>query len=169
MQKKRILLAVIAGINVAIGAMINYWTYDFVGIGIFIINLVVVTFLKDTQFAHWLVHLEIRSYDVDSFFEEENINQLLVSIALLSIDIKICAAIGMIIEGLSALFIALAILIACGYLIEGSRSGMTIGGAMSIGKILARIGSALMSIWEKIVILIVKAEFKLFGVELKKE
>ena len=167
MKNEKLLSSVIAGINITLGAFINYLTYDFVGVGLFIVGLFIVATLKDTRFAHWLVQREILTYDVDAFFNEECTNQLLLSVAVLSIDMKICAAIGLIIEGGAALLVAIGILTAFGYLFEGPEGGMTIGGAFAIAKLLAKIGSFILSIWERVIIFIAKIEFGIFGIELK--
>ena len=90
---------------------------------------------------------------------------MLLSAALLSVDIKICAVIGVAIEGFAVVLIAFAILIAFGYFFEGPRSGMTIGLAYQIGKMIVKVASFFYSIWEKIMIAVAKMEFSILRIE----
>ena len=167
LNKEQLLPAIIAGVNVMIGATLNYLTYVFVGAAIFIVDLLFIVFLRNSNIARWIIVHEIQYYETDDLFDDEGSTQVLVSVALLSLNMKLAAGIGLFVETGAFLCIVFAILLASGYLFEGLRSGMTLGGALSIGKILVKIATFFSSIWEKMIILIAKVEFAFLGIELR--
>ena len=57
MDSNRVLQFIIISINIVLGAVINIFTYDFLGIGILIFNMLMVVFLK-------IQHLRKRLFDM---------------------------------------------------------------------------------------------------------
>ena len=74
---ERLVFAVIV-INVTLGAFLNFLTYDFVGVGIFIFNIIMVTFLTETRFAGWIINHEIKSCNMDFIYSEKYIRLVLL-------------------------------------------------------------------------------------------
>ena len=86
--------------------------------------------------------------------------EILISAAFLALGMKIGTALG-----LAVTFR----LVASGFLIEGRKSGMTLSGAWSIAKGIIWIYNKLNGIYEFIAQQIVKLEFKILKVDMKKK
>lgn len=161
------------GIGVAIVLVANFvliflfsgLIFPIVGI-IYTILSVIITFVaKDKKYCRLIISKLVKSWDISGIVDKEDENVLLLSIAFLIGSMKIGAAIGIFIEVSTVLFIALAILLAFGFLFEGYNSGMTVSGAYYIAKIVVKIYQFFNSLSDKIMELIVKIEFCALGIE----
>ena len=81
---------------------------------------------------------------------EQERNSCLVSIAFLILSLKVGAGIALIVEGLAIVLVAFCILIASGWLIEGRASGMSVGLAYNISKLVMKIYLFLNSLVDKL-------------------
>lgn len=143
--------------------------YFWVGIIYTIISIVLTLTLKNSQYSKVIIKLMVKSWNEDVLQNKEDENMILLSVAFLIGSMKIGAAIAIFVEVSAILFIALAILIATGFFVEGYGSGMTLGGAYNLGKWILKIGQFLFLFLDKvmgwIMDLIVKIEFSILRIE----
>lgn len=104
-------------------------------------------------------------------YEYVNQNQegkrLLISVSFVTVSLKVLAFFGLLVEVGSAAAIALAILLACGFFFEGSRSGMNVSSAFIIGRAITKIYNVLNSVSEIVARVLFKLELMILGIELK--
>lgn len=163
------------GIGVIITLIVNFTLIailtgsTFLGIGIVYtaLSIAVTYFAKDKEYCKLVISKLVRSWDTSMIENKTDENALLLSIAFLVGAIKIGAAIGIIIEVSAILFIALAILIASGFLIEGYESGVTLSGAYYISKIVVKIYQYFNSFTDKVMQLVINIEFGVLKIETK--
>ncbi len=141
--------------------------FVFVGIIYTVISILVTVLIKKECYIKFIINLFVRNWNKNLIYNKRSENVIMLSIAFLVGAIKIGTAIGIIIEVSMVLFIALAILIASGFIIEGYSSGMTLSGAYYIAKIIVKAYQFLGIVSDKIMDLIVKIEFSILKIETK--
>lgn len=123
--------------------------------------------IKKECYNKFIINLFVKNWNKNLLYNKRSENIIILSVAFLIGAMKIGAAIGIIVEVSIVLFIALAILIASGFIIEGYSSGMTLSGAYYIAKIVVKVYQLLEIVSDKIMDLIVKIEFSILGIEAK--
>lgn len=141
--------------------------YPVVGLLYTALALILTITLYDTRYCYGIINVLVRNWKKSEMIGEKNGNLIMLSVAFLIGAMKIGAVILMFVEfGAISIFV-LAILIAFGFLFDGYKSGITISGAFFIAKIIVKIGIFFYSIFDKIMELVVKIEFKILGIEQK--
>lgn len=139
--------------------------YPVVGIILSMLSIAFCLCDKGSGMGRFIIGSQIKKWKPEDIIENKERYSVLMSIAFLTLAMKIGAAIAAVIEFSAAVLIALAVLIASGYLFEGSNSGMTIGGAWAIGKLVVKLYIFLNSLVDKMAGVLVKIEFSVLGVE----
>lgn len=163
------------GIGVIITLIVNFVLiylfsgaiYPIAGIIYTMLSVIVAFVAKDKAYCKKIISILVRSWDTNVIADKTDENVLLLSVAFLIGAMKIGVAIGIFVEVSMILFIALAILIVSGFLIEGYKSGMTLSGAYNIAKIVVKIYQFFTSLADKIMEFIVKVEFSILKIETK--
>ena len=94
-------------------------------------------------------------------------NEIMVSAAFLALGMKIGTVFALLVSVGMVIVIALCILIATGFFIEGRKSGMTISGALGIAKVVVWIYEKINGLYEFIARQIVKIEFKILKIDVR--
>lgn len=136
--------------------------YLMLGVICTVLSIIITLLFRNNFVGYYIISSQIKNYK-DKIGKENRV--LLLSIAFLVLSMKLSAAIAIVVEISGILLIALAILIASGYIIEGRQSGMSIGLAYYLSKAVVKIYLLLSSLIDKIVELIVKFEFYILKIE----
>ena len=138
-----------------------------VGIVYIVISAFGIYYLRDKEAGLKFVNRHLVPIDDGMHDIEEQ--EILISAAFLSLGMKIGTALGLAVTFSLVAMLAFCILVASGFLIEGRKSGMTISGAWSIAKGIIWIYNKLNGIYEFIAQQIVKLEFSILKVDMKKK
>ena len=156
---------VVIGINLLLTFFFAGGYYAIVGILLVILSTIVAAFLPTSEVGHFIIRSQIKSYNEELLGNEQERNSCLVSIAFLILSLKVGAGIALIVEGLAIVLVAFCILIASGWLIEGRASGMSVGLAYNISKLVMKVYLFLNSLVDKLAMQIVKIEFQILEIE----
>ena len=141
--------------------------YSFVGIIYTALSVILTIALRNTRCCYGIMNVLFRNWRECGIVGDKNGNAIMLSPAFLIGSMKIGAAIAIFVQFGAIAILALSILIASGFLFDENKSGMTISGAWFIAKILIKITYFFYSIFDKIMELVVKIEFKILGIEQK--
>lgn len=138
-----------------------------VGIVYVAISAFGIYYLRDKEAGLKFVNRHLVPIDDGMHGIEEQ--EILISAAFLALGMKIGTALGLAVSFSLVAMLAFCILVASGFLIEGRKSGMTLSGAWSIAKGIIWIYNKLNGIYEFIAQQIVKLEFSILKVDMKKK
>lgn len=142
------------------------------GIALSILSILCSIFFSEYVWMHVFATTVIRSHNIGKYFSKGNANRIVISVAFLSLAVKIGVLIKTGIYLVALLLITVAILLASGFFFEGRSSGMSITGAYNISKILLKIYSFIEPVikWcDTLFEWIIKGEYKILGIEVQGE
>ena len=142
------------------------------GIALSILSILCSIFFSEYVWMHVFATTVIRSHNIGKYFSKGNANRIVISVAFLSLAVKIGVLIKTGIYLVALLLVTVAILLASGFFFEGRSSGMSITGAYNISKILLKIYSFIEPVikWcDTLFEWIIKGEYKIFGIEVQGE
>ena len=142
------------------------------GIALSILSILCSIFFSDYVWMHVFATTVIRSHNIGKYFSKGNANRIVISVAFLSLAVKIGVLIKTGIYLVALLLVTVAILLASGFFFEGRSSGMSITGAYNISKILLKIYSFIEPVikWcDTLFEWIIKGEYKILGIEVQGE
>ena len=142
------------------------------GIALSILSILCSIFFSEYVWMHVFATTVIRSHNIGKYFSKGNANRIVISVAFLSLAVKIGVLIKTGIYLVALLLVTVAILLASGFFFEGRSSGMSITGAYNISKILLKIYSFIEPVikWcDTLFEWIIKGEYKILGIELQGE
>ncbi len=156
---------IIAAINIILGIIITSSSYSEVGI-VFGTFAIVLTFvLYNTVLGTRVVKSQMKNLKDNMSIMSETNKKILVSVACLSIAVQIGAAITLFVTTGATIMFAFALLLACGYFFEGTKSGMTIWGSYGIAKLVIKLFCFLQVTLDRIAEWLAKLELSLFDIE----
>ena len=170
-DKQTILTAIIITLNIFGVFFFTGMDFPIFGIALSILSMLCSIFFSEYVWMHVFATTVIRSHNIGKFFSKGNANRILISVAFLSLAVKIGVLIKTGIILVAILLVSVAIFLASGFFF-GSSSGMSITGAFSISKILFKIYSFIEPIikWcDTLFELIIKGEYKLLGIKVNGE
>ncbi|OLA79454.1 MAG: hypothetical protein BHW45_00170 [Roseburia sp. CAG:197_41_10] len=142
------------------------------GIALSILSILCSIFFSEYVWMHVFATTVIRSHNIGKYFSKGNANRIVISVAFLSLAVKIGVLIKTGIYLVALLLVTVAILLASGFFFEGRSSGMSITGAYNISKILLKIYSFIEPVikWcDTLFEWIIKGEYKILGIEVQGE
>ena len=142
------------------------------GIALSILSMLCSIFFSEYVWMHVFATTVIRSHNIGKYFSKGNANRIVISVAFLSLAVKIGVLIKTGIYLVALLLVTVAILLASGFFFEGRSSGMSITGAYNISKILLKIYSFIEPVikWcDTLFEWIIKGEYKILGIEVPGE
>ena len=142
------------------------------GIALSILSILCSIFFSEYVWMHVFATTVIRSHNIGKYFSKGNENRIVISVAFLSLAVKIGVLIKTGIYLVALLLVTVAILLASGFFFEGRSSGMSITGAYNISKILLKIYSFIEPVikWcDTLFEWIIKGEYKILGIEVQGE
>lgn len=142
------------------------------GIALSILSILCSIFFSEYVWMHVFATTVIRSHNIGKYFSKGNANRIVLSVAFLSLAVKIGVLIKTGIYLVALLLVTVAILLASGFFFEGRSSGMSITGAYNISKILLKIYSFIEPVikWcDTLFEWIIKGEYKILGIEVQGE
>ena len=142
------------------------------GIALSILSMLCSIFFSEYVWMHVFATTVIRSHNIGKYFSKGNANRIVISVAFLSLAVKIGVLIKIGIYLVALLLVTVAILLASGFFFEGRSSGMSITGAYNISKILLKIYSFIEPVmkWcDTLFEWIIKGEYKILGIEVQGE
>jgi hypothetical protein len=142
------------------------------GIALSILSMLCSIFFSEYVWMHVFATTVIRSHNIVKYFSKGNANRIVISVAFLSLAVKIGVLIKTGIYLVALLLVTVAILLASGFFFEGRSSGMSITGAYNISKILLKIYSFIEPVikWcDTLFEWIIKGEYKILGIEVQGE
>lgn len=142
------------------------------GIALSILSMLCSIFFSEYVWMHVFATTVIRSHNIGKYFSKGNANRIVISVAFLSLAVKIGVLIKTGIYLVALLLVTVAILLASGFFFEGRSSGMSITGAYNISKILLKIYSFIEPVikWcDTLFEWIIKGEYKILGIEVQGE
>lgn len=142
------------------------------GIALSILSILCSIFFSEYVWMHVFATTVIRSHNIGKYFSKGNANRIVISVAFLSLAVKIGVLIKTGIYLVALLLVTVAILLASGFFFEGRSSGMSITGAYNISKILLKIYSFIEPVikWcDTLFEWIIKVEYKILGIEVQGE
>ena len=142
------------------------------GIALSILSILCSIFFSEYVWMHVFATTVIRSHNIGKYFSKGNANRIVISVAFLSLAVKIGVLIKTGIYLVALLLVTVAILLASGFFFEGRSSGMSITGAYNISKILLKIYSFIEPVirWcDTLFEWIIKREYKILGIEVQGE
>lgn len=142
------------------------------GIALSILSMLCSLFFSEYVWMHVFATTVIRSHNIGKYFSKGNANRIVISVAFLSLAVKIGVLIKTGIYLVALLLVTVAILLASGFFFEGRSSGMSITGAYNISKILLKIYSFIEPVikWcDTLFEWIIKGEYKILGIEVQGE
>lgn len=142
------------------------------GIALSILSMLCSIFFSEYVWMHVFATTVIRSHNIGKYFSKGNANRIVISVAFLSLAVKIGVLIKTGIYLVALLLVTVAILLASGFFFEGRSSGMSITGAYNISKILLKIYSFIDPVikWcDTLFEWIIKGEYKILGIEVQGE
>ena len=141
--------------------------YPLIGIVYTLLSILGTFLLSDSPFGQRIINKQITVWGENMGNDSDETNKILLSSAFLSLGMKIGAVITALVYGSAALMIAIALLLASGFFFSGSKSGVTPGGAFTLGKLLVKVYGFVTTIFDKVVELFVKLEFAFLGIDKK--
>lgn len=162
---KNVFKYIVIGINIMLTMFFAGAYYVGVGVIMAIVSIIMSCFLHENKIAYYIIRSQIKKYNINILSDRKEHNSLLISIAFLIMAEKIGAAIAMIVEGAAIILLAFCILLASGWFLMGSSSGMSVGSAYNISRVVMKIYLLCNSLIEKMALLIVKIEFSLLKIE----
>lgn len=142
------------------------------GIALSILSMLCSIFFSEYVWMHVFATTVIRSHNIGKYFSKGNANRIVISVAFLSLAVKIGVLIKTGIYLVALLLVTVAILLASGFFFEGRSSGMSITGAYNISKILLKIYSFIEPVikwFDTLFEWIIKGEYKILGIEVQGE
>ena len=142
------------------------------GIALSILSILCSIFFSEYVWMHVFATTVIRSHNIGKYFSKGNANRIVISVAFLSLAVKIGVLIKTGIYLVALLLVTVAILLASGFFFEGRSSGMSITGAYNISKILLKIYSFIEPVikWcDTLFEWIIKGDYKILGIEVQGE
>ena len=142
------------------------------GIALSILSILCSIFFSEYVWMHVFATTVIRSHNIGKYFSKGNANRIVISVAFLSLAVKIGVLLKTGIYLVALLLVTVAILLASGFFFEGRSSGMSITGAYNISKILLKIYSFIEPVikWcDTLFEWIIKGEYKILGIEVQGE
>ena len=142
------------------------------GIALSILSILCSIFFSEYVWMHVFATTVIRSHNIGKYFSKGYANRIVISVAFLSLAVKIGVLIKTGIYLVALLLVTVAILLASGFFFEGRSSGMSITGAYNISKILLKIYSFIEPVikWcDTLFEWIIKGEYKILGIEVQGE
>ena len=142
------------------------------GIALSILSILCSIFFSEYVWMHVFATTVIRSHNIGKYFSKGNANRIVISVAFLSLAVKIGVLIKTGIYLVALLLVTVAILLASGFFFAGRSSGMSITGAYNISKILLKIYSFIEPVikWcDTLFEWIIKGEYKILGIEVQGE
>lgn len=146
--------------------------FPILGIALSILSMLCSIFFSEYVWMHVFATTVIRSHNIGKYFSKGNANRIVISVAFLSLAVKIGVLIKTGIYLVALLLVTVAILLASGFFFEGRSSGMSITGAYNISKILLKIYSFIEPVikWcDTLFEWIIKGEYKILGIEVQGE
>lgn len=146
--------------------------FPILGITLSILSMLCSIFFSEYVWMHVFATTVIRSHNIGKYFSKGNANRIVISVAFLSLAVKIGVLIKTGIYLVALLLVTVAILLASGFFFEGRSSGMSITGAYNISKILLKIYSFIEPVikWcDTLFEWIIKGEYKILGIEVQGE
>lgn len=122
-------------------------------------------YLRDKEAGIKFINSHLVALDDGIHDEKEKV--ILLSAAFMAVGMKIGTALGLAVGFGMVAILAFCILLATGYIIEGSGSGMTAKGAWQIAKLIIWIYNKLNGLYEFIAKCIVKLEFHILKIDIK--
>ena len=142
------------------------------GVALSILSILCSIFFSEYVWMHVFATTVLRSHNIGKYFSKGNANRIVISVAFLSLAVKIGVLIKTGIYLVALLLVTVAILLASGFFFEGRSSGMSITGAYNISKILLKIYSFIEPVikWcDTLFEWIIKGEYKILGIEVQGE
>lgn len=153
--------------------------FPILGIALSILSMLCSIFFSEYVWMHVFATTVIRSHNIGKYFSKGNANRIVISVAFLSLAVKIGVLIktgiylvALLLVTVALLLVTVAILLASGFFFEGRSSGMSITGAYNISKILLKIYSFIEPVikWcDTLFEWIIKGEYKILGIEVQGE
>ena len=171
-DKQTILTAIIITLNTFGVFFFIGMDFPIFGIALSILSMLCSIFFSEYVWMHVFATTVIRSHNIGKYFSKGNANRIVISVAFLSLAVKIGVLIKTGIYLVALLLVTVAILLASGFFFEGRSSGMSITGAYNISKILLKIYSFLEPVmkWcDTLFEWIIKGEYKILGIEVQGE
>ena len=171
-DKQTILTAIIITLNTFVVFFFIGMDFPIFGIALSILSMLCSIFFSEYVWMHVFATTVIRSHNIGKYFSKGNANRIVISVAFLSLAVKIGVLIKTGIYLVALLLVTVAILLASGFFFEGRSSGMSITGAYNISKILLKIYSFIEPVmkWcDTLFEWIIKGEYKILGIEVQGE
>lgn len=171
-DKQTILTAIIITLNTFGVFFFTGMDFPIFGIALSILSMLCSIFFSEYVWMHVFATTVIRSHNIGKYFSKGNANRIVISVAFLSLAVKIGVLIKTGIYLVALLLVTVAILLASGFFFEGRSSGMSITGAYNISKILLKIYSFIEPVmkWcDTLFEWIIKGEYKILGIEAQGE
>ena len=171
-DKQTILTAIIITLNTFGVFFFIGMDFPIFGIALSILSMLCSIFFSEYVWMHVFATTVIRSHNIGKYFSKGNANRIVISVAFLSLAVKIGVLIKTDIYLVALLLVTVAILLASGFFFEGRSSGMSITGAYNISKILLKIYSFIEPVmkWcDTLFEWIIKGEYKILGIEVQGE
>lgn len=171
-DKQTILTAIIITLNTFGVFFFIGMDFPIFGIALSILSMLCSIFFSEYVWMHVFATTVIRSHNIGKYFSKGNANRIMISVAFLSLAVKIGVLIKTGIYLVALLLVTVAILLASGFFFEGRSSGMSITGAYNISKILLKIYSFIEPVikWcDTLFEWIIKGEYKILGIEVQGE
>jgi len=151
-------------LNCVLAAVINIGYYPTVGFVILILSLIMTFLLNNTPISDFFIATQIKEW-VQIIQQVNPISKsFMISVACLSLSLKICALIALFVETGAALLIAFSILLAAGYFFEGAASGITAGTGWLIARLLVKVYTFISVGLDRIAGWIAKIELDALGI-----
>ena len=171
-DKQTILTAIIIKLNTFGVFFFAGMDFPIFGIALSILSMLCSIFFSEYVWMHVFATTVIRSHNIGKYFSKGNANRIMISVAFLSLAVKIGVLIKTGIYLVALLLVTVAILLASGFFFEGRSSGMSITGAYNISKILLKIYSFIEPVikWcDTLFEWIIKGEYRILGIEVQGE
>lgn len=171
-DKQTILTAIIITLNTFGVFFFIGMDFPIFGIALSILSMLCSIFFSEYVWMHVFATTVIRSHNIGKYFSKGNANRIVISVAFLSLAVKIGVLIKTGTYLVALLLVTVAILLASGFFFEGRSSGMSITGAYNISKILLKIYSFIEPVmkWcDTLFEWIIKGEYKILGIEVQGE
>lgn len=162
---QRILKYVLIIINIGLTMFFAGGYYIVIGVVLAALSAIICISCKNNNVGYFLICSQIKKYDRKLLCDREERNSLLITIAMLILAMKIGVGVALIIEGGAVIVLAFCILLASGWLIEGKESGMSVGVAYYIAKIIMKIYLYCTSLVDMVAKAMVKIEFYILKIE----
>lgn len=153
-------------LNVLLGVLITSAFYPIVGIIVLIFCVLMLTIGYNNTIGESFIRTQMKYWgnDINEIVFSEK--RLLLSVACLTLSLKIGAAIAIFVETSAVILVAFCIILAFGYLFDGSASGMTIGLSYNIARLVIKIFSLVSIGFDKIAEWIAKIELSILNIKI---